>query len=70
MWEILNANNVRWGSELYPSREAADAELRSFFKGVSGVRLDRFTIRHVGDHERSSRHYDSQGYCDNPGRGY
>jgi hypothetical protein len=46
-WEILNANNFRWGDETYATREAADAELRSFFKGVSGVDLKKFTIRLV-----------------------
>lgn len=47
-WEILNANYKRWGSDIYPSEEAARAELRDFWRGVSGVRLDRFTIQRVG----------------------
>jgi hypothetical protein len=47
MWEILNANMKRWGSETYPTREAALAELKAFWKGVSGVKLDKFTIREV-----------------------
>lgn len=46
-WEILNANSVRWGSETYPSQAAAEAELRTFWKGVSGVDLKKFTIRQV-----------------------
>lgn len=47
MWEILNANMRRWGEETYPTRDAAEAELKSFFKGVSGVKLSKFTIREV-----------------------
>jgi hypothetical protein len=47
MWEILNAHMWRWGHETYPTREAAEAELRSFFRGVSGVNFKKFTIREV-----------------------
>ncbi len=47
MWEILNPNLRRWGSETYPSREAAEDELRDFWKGVSGVNLKKFTLREI-----------------------
>jgi hypothetical protein len=46
-WEILNANNIRWGSETYPTREAAQEELRKFWRGVHGVNLKKFTIKEV-----------------------
>lgn len=48
MWEILNANLWRWGNETYPTREAAERELREFWRGVSGVDLKKFTIRKCG----------------------
>ena len=41
---ILNANMKRWGHETYPSREAAERELRDFFKGVK-VDFKKFTIQ-------------------------
>ena len=72
MWEIINTNQHRWGTETYPTREAAEQELKSFWKGVK-VDFKKFTIREVpltAAVERSPRHYDSFGYCDNPGRGY
>lgn len=47
MWEILNANQWRWGTETYPSREAAERELKTFWKGVQGVDLKKFTIREI-----------------------
>ena len=47
MWEILNYNNIRWGSETYPTREAAQNELRTFWKGVHGVDLKKFSIVEV-----------------------
>jgi hypothetical protein len=47
MWEIINSNQYRWGTETYPTREAAEQELKSFWKGVSGVDLKKFTIREV-----------------------
>jgi hypothetical protein len=46
-WEILNAHYTRWGTETYPTREAAEQELRTFWRGVSGVNLKKFTIREV-----------------------
>lgn len=46
-WEILNPNNFRWGRETYPSVAAAQEELRSFWKGVSGVDLKKFRIERV-----------------------
>lgn len=49
MWEIVNINNVRWGRETYPTREAAELELKTFWKGFSGVDLKKFTIQLVGD---------------------
>jgi len=53
-WEILNANFIRWGKETYPTREAAERELKSFWKGVSGVRLDRFSIREIAPTPRAT----------------
>lgn len=47
MWEILNANNFRWGRETYSTREAAEIELKTFWRGVHGVNLKKFTIREV-----------------------
>jgi len=103
MWEILNANMRRWGTETYPSKELAEQELRQFFRGVNGVDFKKFTIQQIvwkvrpyeGSEwratteppteeqrrymefvevrpytERSASHYDNNGYCDNPGRGY
>ena len=46
-WEILNVNNVRWGAETYPTKEAAEKELRDFWRGVHGVNLKKFTIAEV-----------------------
>jgi hypothetical protein len=46
-WEILNANNFRWGRETYPTREAAETELKTFWRGVHGVDLKKFSIREV-----------------------
>lgn len=48
-WAIFNDNNRQWGQETYPTEEAARAELRSFFRGVSGVRFERFSLREVAD---------------------
>lgn len=40
--------------------------------GADGDRLTPLVIERIKRRldERSPRHYDSQGYCDNPGRGY
>ena len=46
-WEILNTNYHRWGQETYPTKEAAAEYLKEFWRGVNGVRLDRFTIQDV-----------------------
>lgn len=46
-WEILNANNFRWGRETYPTKEAAETELKTFWRGVHGVDLKKFMIREV-----------------------
>ena len=43
-WIIRNAAGYQWGDETYPTKEAAEAELKSFFKGWKDVRLDRFTF--------------------------
>jgi hypothetical protein len=43
-FEIQNQNGKRWGTETYPTREAAQKELLDFWKGVSGVKLSRFEI--------------------------
>lgn len=48
-WEILNANFHRWGQETHPTKEAAEEYLKEFWRGVHGVRLDRFTIQEVSD---------------------
>lgn len=45
-WEIINLNGDRWGGDTYPTREAAERDLREFFRGVA-VKFDRFTIRPV-----------------------
>jgi hypothetical protein len=53
-WIILNANRRQWGHETYPTKEAADNELRTFFKGVSGVDFKKFAIEEmeaVGDRD-------------------
>lgn len=47
MWEILNAHDRRWGNETFLTKEAAEQELKDFWKGVSGVDLKKFTIRRV-----------------------
>lgn len=47
MWEIANTNGVRWGTETYPTRQAAELELKTFWKGISGVNLKKFTIREI-----------------------
>ena len=47
MWEILNANNWRWGSDTYLTRADAEKELHGFFRGVHGVDLKKFTIREI-----------------------
>ena len=52
-WEILNANYHRWGSETYPTEEAARDYLKAFWHGVSGVKLDRFTVQPVSGTPRS-----------------
>jgi hypothetical protein len=49
MWEIVNVNGWRWGSETYPSEEAAKFELKTLWRGVSGVNLKKFTIQLVKD---------------------
>jgi hypothetical protein len=49
MWEILNVNCVRWGDETYPTREAAEKELRDFWRGVSGVDIKKFQIVRSAD---------------------
>jgi len=41
---ILNDAGYRWGMDTYPSEDGARRELHAFFKGVSGVRFERFTI--------------------------
>lgn len=46
-WEIVNLNGRRWGRDTYPTQEAAEKELRDFWKGVSGVNLKKFSIRKV-----------------------
>lgn len=46
-WEILNANFKRWGTETYPTREAAEQELREFWRGVAGIDLRKFTIQEL-----------------------
>jgi len=43
-WEIVNLNGRRWGRDTYPTQEAAEKELRDFWKGVSGVNLKKFSI--------------------------
>ncbi len=48
-WAIFNSNNKQWGRETYGTEADAKAELKEFWKGVSSVRLDRFTIRQVTD---------------------
>ena len=49
MWQIQNVNGKRWGHETYPSREAAQTELREFWKGISGVKLSKFEIVEIAD---------------------
>jgi len=49
MWEIQNVNCVRWGNETYPTREAAEKELRDFWRGVSGVDLKKFHVVKIED---------------------
>jgi hypothetical protein len=63
LFVIFNANGHRWGSETYESREVAARELRSFWKGVSGVRLDLFTIADVpADQAATSLRLDIEGW--------
>jgi hypothetical protein len=51
VWIIRNSNGVQWGDENYATKEAAEKELRTFWKGVHGVRLERFSFDHI---ERSN----------------
>lgn len=53
MWEIVNTNKQRWGRETYPTREAAEAELKAFWKGVGGVDLKKFAIRQIDPSQAS-----------------
>lgn len=57
-WEILNANYHRWGQKTFSSKEAAEDYLKDFWRGVSGVRLDRFTIQEAKPGNRSTGHID------------
>lgn len=44
MYAIINANRLQWGrNEFYASKEAADSELREFFKGIK-VDFKKFEI--------------------------
>ena len=54
MWEIVNVNNWRWGRDTYATRKDAENELKSFWKGVHGVDLKKFTIRQVTDASRKA----------------
>lgn len=45
---VLNGAGYRWGSETYPTADAAIHEVRAFFRGISGVRFDRFSIVPLG----------------------
>lgn len=51
MWEIATVNGKRWGSETYPTEDAAKEELKSFWRGVSGVNLKKFTIQQVATND-------------------
>lgn len=44
MWIIKNVNGRQWGTETFPTEEAARQKLRDFWKGVSGVNLKKFEI--------------------------
>lgn len=44
VWIIRNVNGVQWGAENYPTRQDAEKELRSFWRGVSGVNLNKFSF--------------------------
>jgi len=65
-WEILNANKFRWGRETYPTREAAETELKTFWRGVHGVDLKKFSIRQVltKDLSESGKVLSNMEYCD------
>lgn len=43
-WIILNANNKKWGHEIYETPEAAAKELKDFFRGISNVDFKKFRI--------------------------
>jgi hypothetical protein len=60
MWEIVNINKVRWGRETYPTKEAAEKELRDFWRGVSGVDLKKFTIREEGIAMNNDNQHESE----------
>lgn len=46
---ILNGAGYRWGMDVYQSEDDARCELHAFFKGLSGVRFELFTIVPLAD---------------------
>lgn len=55
MWEMMNSNNWRWGTETYSTKEAAEKELRDFWRGYKAVDLRKFRIVPVGSVEPPKR---------------
>lgn len=41
---ILNGAGYRWGMETYSTEDDARRELHAFFRGLTGVRFELFTI--------------------------
>ena len=46
-FEIVNTSGNRWGTESYASAQDARAEIRRFWRGVSGVDLAKFSVRPI-----------------------